>query len=326
MQKALPLLISALLLCHASASNSIPDQLVGEWRNSTTSTNFDEIDIAPDGTGYLGGEFQGDGKFYETKLVYNPSNHVLTITAQGQGIYNDGKRYISQFGYNSITKTMTKVKGDWGGKLPFVHPPEKFLVPKFTLSPDGRYGVTIPVFYFDDLNDPSNNLIEVKTGRVLTTINADPGYDRALNFHEVLPSRWSNDSSLLLWEVAGKWNPDALVLLKIKNGKTAWQLDLLKISQQAILTRTKQAAPKTYLAVKGDGSEYGSAYPDGFTVDVSVPENIHFPLLVHADLTANPKGIENFSHNLDSQLDGIVDENGKFTVIHFELTARKDRD
>jgi Lysozyme inhibitor LprI len=34
----------------------------------------------------------------------------------------------------------------------------------------------------------------------------------------ILPSRWSADSSFLLWEVTGKWSPRALVLLKIEDG------------------------------------------------------------------------------------------------------------
>ena len=323
MQKVACLLFSGLLMCRASATDSMPHELVREWRNSSSETNYDEIAIAPNGTGYLDGSFQGDGKFYETKVEYNPSKNLLTITAQRQGAHPDEPKYVSEFEYHPDKKTLTKMQGTWGGTAPFARPPEKSILPEFTLSPDRRYGVTVPAYYFDDPNDVSNNLVEVKTGRVLTPIRAQVGYDRRLNFLEVGPTRWSNDSSILLWEVNGKWMDTALVLIKIKNGEAAWQLDILKTAQKAILERTKKASPKSYLAVKGDGSGYGSAYPDGFTVPVSISGELDFPITVHADLTANPKGIENYPHNLDSQLDGIVDANGKFTVTHFQLTASK---
>ena len=326
MKKVARLLISGFLICRASATDSVPHELVGEWRNSSSETNYDEIAIAPNGTGYLDGSFQGDGKFYETKMAYNSSKNLLTITAQRQGSHRDEPECVSEFEYHPDKKMLTKVLGTWGGEASFARPPEKSILPPSTLSPNRRYGVTVPVYYFDDPNDVSNNLVEVKTGRILTPIRAQVGYDRRLNFLEVGPTRWSKDSSILLWEVNGKWMDSALVLIKIQNGEAAWQLDVLKTGQKAIVERTKKASPKTYLAVKGDGSGYGSAYPDGFTVPVAVPGELTFPIAVHAELTANPKIIENYPNNLDSELDGIVDANGKFTVTQFQLAAAKRGD
>jgi hypothetical protein len=45
-------------------------------------------------------------------------------------------------------------------------------------------------------------------------------------------------------------------------------------------------------------------------------------LSVYVDLTANPKQIENFPANLDSYLDAIVTEDGRFVVKNFQLAAR----
>jgi hypothetical protein len=115
-----------------------------------------------------------------------------------------------------------------------------------TLSPDHRYGVTVP-----DLNtpNPQNSLVEVETGRVLAVIQANTGYESA-NHNSVLPSRWAQDDSLLLWEVDSKWCDTALVLLKLENGTVVWQLNLLKTGQQAILALTKRAKPKNILRRK----------------------------------------------------------------------------
>ena len=202
----------------------------------------------------------------------------------------------------------------------------KFLIPDYTQSPDGRYGVTVPIFDLiqDDKAKPTNNLVEIRTGRVLAVIHADTGYDRALNFHETLPSRWSQDGSLLLWEVEGKWFPDALVLLRLENGQLAWQRDLLRLAQQAILDRTRKAAPKKYAAAKKANAGNGSAYPEGFTIDVEPLAAISLPLQVRAVLTSDPKGTGQIP-KLESHLDAIIDKQGKFKVTAFSLGPAASR-
>lgn len=204
-----------------------------------------------------------------------------------------------------------------------------YITPPFTFSPDHRYGVMIPVFYIEAAQEPDdrmNKIVELRTGHIVAIIRADPGYDRALNFHEIAPPRWSEDSSLLLWKINGKWFPDALVLLKLETGKEKWQLDLLKTAQEAILQRTRKATPERYVAAKNANAGNGSAYPDGFTVDVTTDgensKSVSLPLRVHVDLTANPKQIEDFPANLESYLDAVVIEDGNFIVKAFKLGAR----
>ena len=204
-----------------------------------------------------------------------------------------------------------------------------YITPEFTLSPDRRYGVMIPVFHVEAAQEPDdrmNKVVELRTRHIVAVIQAEPGYDRALNFHETASPRWSHDSSLLLWRVNGKWNPDALVLLKIEQNRAKWQLDILKTAQQAILSRTRTAAPKQYIVAKKANAGGGRAFPDGFTVNVSTDgesgSTVSLPLVVHADLTSNPKGIEDFP-NLESHLDSVVTTDGKFVIRAFHLGARK---
>ena len=213
-----------------------------------------------------------------------------------------------------------------GQDIPFGY----YTIPAYTLSPNHRYGVTVPQWeHSDEIDNPRNKVVEVKTGRVLAVIHTETGWDHSGHYVSVLPSRWSPDGSLLLWHVDGKWSPTALVLLKIEDGTVKWQIDLLKTAQQAILTRTRKAKPHEYLAAMKANAGNGSAYPDGFTVDVfcaggesgdscSLP--VSLPLKVHADLTSDPKGIGfEYITKLDAHLDAVVDKNGKFTVTEFHL-------
>lgn len=203
----------------------------------------------------------------------------------------------------------------------------KYVLRPSTFSPKKRYGVQLVVDHDEDWGiDRQNRVVEVRTGRVVTTIHADPGYNHRMNFLEVVPPRWSPDENLLLWEVAGKWCPTALVILKLEKGREAWQINLLTSGQQALLHRTKAAAPKKYLAAMKANAGNGSAFPDGFTVDVTADgegqKTVALPLQVQVDLDANPKAIEDFPANLRSWLDGEVTKNGEFVVKQFHLGAR----
>jgi len=205
-----------------------------------------------------------------------------------------------------------------------------YITPPATFSPDHHFGVMIPVFHIEIAEQPDhrrNEVVDLQTGGVIAIIHAEPpGYDRALNHHEAPVARWSSDSSLLLWKIGGKWSPDALILLKIEQNRAKWQLDLLKTTQQAVLSRTRAASPHQYRVCKRANAGSGSAFPDGFTIDVTTDGEdtniVSLPLRVHADLTANPKQIEG-DPNLESYLEGLVNEDGNFVVQKFQLGARK---
>jgi hypothetical protein len=202
-------------------------------------------------------------------------------------------------------------------------PPAGFTIPEKTLSPDKHFGVLVPDEQRCDAGE-KNKLVEVSTGRVLAVIAGEPGMKR-MNHGGVDPTRWSADSSLLLWRVDGKWFPRALVLIQLKDSEVRWQLDLLKTAQQEILARARKAAPKKYAAAKKQNAGNGSAYPDGFTDDVTTDgedtASVELPVRVHVTLTSNPKEIEDFPKDaqLDAMLEGEVGADGKFKVVSFDL-------
>jgi hypothetical protein len=204
-----------------------------------------------------------------------------------------------------------------------------FIVPKSSVSPDGRYGVLAPADWdhFADNGEPQNKLVEMQSGRVLASINAETGLMH-MNQGGILPARWSANNSYLIWTVDGKWAFRALVLLKIENGEVKWQRDLLKQMQQEILTRTRKAKPRKYAAAKKENAGNGAAYPDGFTINIKVRGEegapLTFPLLLHAQLESNPKEIEGFPKNahLTSEMDATMSADGKLVVKEFHLGLR----
>ena len=213
--------------------------------------------------------------------------------------------------------------------------PKGYTLPNTTRSPDRCYGVTVPIadqlLDSDKGKDATNSLVETKSGRVLTIMQGEAGWDRALNFLELVPSRWSSDGSLLLWKVDRKWSPAALDLLKINGDKVEWQVDILHDVQQALLIRTKKEAPQKYASAKKANAGSFDPALDGFIIDVKAVGPMKVPLHVEAVLTSDPKTYggddtpldDRFRHQLDSYLDGIVDVNGKFTVTSFHMGTRQ---
>src|SRR5262245_2964532 len=98
--------------------------------------------------------------------------------------------------------------------------------------------------------------------------------------------------------------------------------------QQEILARTRKAKPRKYAAAKKQNAGNGAAYPDGFTVSVTVAGEegapLTFPLFLYARLESNPKEIENFPKNaeLKSKMYATMRADGKIVVKEFNQGIR----
>jgi hypothetical protein len=209
--------------------------------------------------------------------------------------------------------------------LPLTHLPAGYIIVPSSVSPDKRYGVSA----FDNtLNEipaeiEHNKLINLQTGRIVGEIRASPAMIH-MPHGGILPARWSSDGSLLLWEVEGKWSPHALVLLRVKDDTVQKQVDLLTATQRLILARTRGAAPDQYAAATKANRGNGSAYPEGFTIDVEAYDPIALPFHVRAMLTSDPKGLSGIP-KLDSFLDAVLSPQWRLKVTGFHLGSAPSR-
>ncbi|QIF04677.1 hypothetical protein [Roseimicrobium sp. ORNL1] len=210
------------------------------------------------------------------------------------------------------------------------NPSLKIPISQGTISPDGRYGVTVPTT--DELlenENLKNMLVEVATKRPIVAIEGQLGTTSLAR--NTAGAKWSAESDLLLWIVDGKWFEDEQVLFKLRDGKVSWQLDLRKTVEKAILKRTREASPETYAIKKKENAGWGSAYPEGFSVFIQVggDRGFQLPLAVHASMTSDPTMSRlsgntetSWPYNLESELEATVDNAGKFTVTRFKLLQK----
>lgn len=206
--------------------------------------------------------------------------------------------------------------------------PKGYSVPNVTRSPDGRFGVLVPSLDEWDPKKEQNKLIDLRSGRTIGVIHAESAPLRA-NHIDLESPNWSTDSSTLLWRVSGKWEPFALVLIKVSNNKIAWQVNVLDQVRNAALVRIRQAQPDRYRAatsIERDGRGRG---PDSMVVDVTVDlqpgKALTLPLKLKANTTNNPKEMDDFPKEaeLNAKLTALLSSTGKVTITHFAVTTAK---
>jgi len=200
--------------------------------------------------------------------------------------------------------------------------PKDFTIPQRTISPDGRYAVMIPAWQYPDVD---SKLVEWKTGRALTALRGyaweKEGYSMRWGDAETY---WSADSLALCWIIPDKWFPESYSVLRLRDGKVVWQLELMKLAQREILMRTETAAPLNFAAAKLGNDGNGSAYPEGFTIGVSEPEQkFAFPLVCKVTLTSNPKESdkEPEENGVRAWLTTTISEDG--TVSYSDFRVKK---
>ncbi len=203
--------------------------------------------------------------------------------------------------------------------------PAGFAITPSTVSPDGRFGVLGPDFDHDS-ETARNQLIELATGRVLTTFeggvwaeDVEPGSHRG-HGHVSLNAAWSADGSSFLWELSGKWTPLAFVLVRVRDTDVEWQVDVYKAVLAEILRRTRDAVPRKYAVVRAQQGG-GDSDSDGFMVDVSnyPGPRFSFPVRLDVTLTSNPKAMDNRppDSNVDATMQATLAADGTITCVKF---------
>ena len=206
--------------------------------------------------------------------------------------------------------------------------PAGFHIPESTLSPDGRLGVIVPDFknYKQD-GDPQNKLVKAESGDVFATIEAPTFFeDPEINMNDVnLAACWSHDGATLAWVLGGKWFPTACVLVNVADGEVEWQTDVLTAVQKKMLAKARAAAPENYAAAKKQNTGNGSAYPDGFSINIETPKaGFTLPWKGQATLDSNVKDLtDNWpsAANLYATMNFVIKEDGTVAVYDFELDA-----
>lgn len=106
------LVASAGAGCRApeTKTSQMPEELVGEWRNSDDPVNFGVICLLPDGRGMILGKDEATSIGLKFVATYNSKTHTLTATALLTEM--EGGQKTVYFQYDPQSKTITCTLSD----------------------------------------------------------------------------------------------------------------------------------------------------------------------------------------------------------------------
>jgi hypothetical protein len=195
--------------------------------------------------------------------------------------------------------------------------PEQFakdyLIARDTISPDKKFGVIYPTVEAEeaaeDANQPGrikDHVVALQPFTVLGELQTKYPYFQNEN-HGGISAEWSDDSSVALITLDGKWGPHDVFLLEFRDGKLARTTNILAKAHELLLPdyRKSKAEP----------------YNDNFDFIFDAEEGTVFKLdgfdhvVIDGEATTDPKGISD--HRWSARLKAVWD------VSQEKFTSRK---
>jgi hypothetical protein len=137
-----------------------------------------------------------------------------------------------------------------------------FVLPKDTLSPNGKYGVIFPDRTLGEMENDSlhNYVVSFDPSQILTELDtASPEFEgKSHGGYEV---EWSGDSSVALITLEAKWGPGEFFLIELQEGKVSRTTNLDKKIRQLIEPEYRKA----HAASSDDSSDFIYEYQDSET-------------------------------------------------------------
>ena len=122
-----------------------------------------------------------------------------------------------------------------------------FVLPKDTVSPNGKYGVIFPDRTLGEMENDSlhNFVISLDPSQILTELATEsPEFEgKSHGGYEV---EWSGDSSVALITLEAKWGPGEFFLVELQDGKVSRTTNLDKKIQQLIEPEYRKAHAESH--------------------------------------------------------------------------------
>jgi hypothetical protein len=198
-----------------------------------------------------------------------------------------------------------------------------YLIARNTISPDKKVAVIYPTLQAEETAEDANQperikdyVVALQPFTILGELQTKYPYFQNES-HGGISTEWSNDNSVALITLDGKWGPHDVFLLEFRNGK---------------LTRTTNILAKAHdLLLPGYRKSKAEPYNDNFDFIFDDEEGAVFKLdganrvVIDGDATTDPKGISD--HKWSAQLKAVWDvPQGKFTSQKITRTRKKQSD
>ena len=211
---------------------------------------------------------------------------------------------------------------DSSAGLPEQHAKD-YLIADSTVSPDKKFAVIYPTLEAEEAAENANrpedirdNLVALQPFTVLGELQTKYQYFQNQN-HGGISAEWSDDSSVALITLHGKWGPHEVFLLEFRDGKLAHTTNLLAKAHDLLLPDYRKSKAEPY----NDNFDFIFGGEDGPGFKLNGANRV----IIDGDATTDPKGLSD--HRWSAQLKAVWNvAQAKFTEQKITRTTAKESD
>jgi hypothetical protein len=190
-------------------------------------------------------------------------------------------------------------------------------------SPDKKFALIYPTLEAEEAAENANHPERIKDYvvgllpfMILGELQTKYPYFQNQN-HGGITAEWSNDSSVALITLDGKWGPHAVFLLEFRDGKLARTTNILTKAHNLLVPDYRKSKAEPY----NDVFDFIFDDEDGAVFKLDGVQSV----VVNGDATTDPKGISD--HIWSAQLKAVWNvSQGKFTSQKITRSRAKQND
>jgi hypothetical protein len=200
---------------------------------------------------------------------------------------------------------------------------KNYLVAANTISPDKKFAVIYPTLQAEEAAEHANHLerikdyvVAVQPFGVLGELQTKYPYFQNQN-HGGLSAEWSDDSSVALVTLDGKWGPHDVFLLEFRDGKLARTTNILAKAQDLLLPGYRKSKAEPY----NDNFDFIFDGEEGPVFKLDGTNGV----VIDGDAVTDPKGLSRRSWRAHLKASWNIPQ-AKFTSQKITRTTAKEKD
>ena len=193
---------------------------------------------------------------------------------------------------------------------------KNYLIAASTISPDKKFAVMYPTLDFSESPEAKDYVVALQPFSILGALETKwPYFQNESNGG--ISAEWSDDSSVALITLDGKWGPRDISLVEFRDGKLSRMTNILAMAHDLLLPNYRKAKPERY-------NEYFDFIFDGEEGPVFKLDGTD-RVVIDGDSTTDPKGISR--RRWSAQVKAIWNiPQAKFTSQKMTRTTSKESD
>jgi hypothetical protein len=159
---------------------------------------------------------------------------------------------------------------------------KNYLVARATVSPDKKFAVIYPTADFSESPEAKDYVVALLPFNILRPLETKWPYFQHES-HGGISAEWSDDSSVALITLDGKWGPHDIFLLEFQDGKLSRMTNILAKAHDLLLPDYRKAKPERY-------NEYFDFIFENEDNPICELDGVR-QVLIDGQATTDPKGI-----------------------------------